>query len=296
MATYITELDVSTDQAEEQHLQSNGFKKININLNQGAGGKTIYLWYKNGPAKPITRVQFTFNDGMASGLIEAGYKKIDKNLNAGTRGDVIYLWYFRGSGEFNTPIVKIDFTTDAEGEANKFKDGWEKSACNLNRHAGGNLIFAWVKREKQTYICNVSATDSYESDDSYYDNGYIRVDENTNRSAGGADVFIWYRQTTDPKRALTDLNISTNDIEYQTLQQQGYTSVSVNLNEKTNGPPVYLWHNNDDSAKPIQAMSLLLNIHAVQVYKKAGVSVIERNLNTGNAGSTEFLCFYRSKA
>ena len=126
-----------------------------------------------------------------------------------------------------------------------------------------------------------------------YKKGYIRVDEDTNRDAGGTYVFIWYRQTTDPKRALTDLNISTNDLEYQSLQQQGYTSVSVNLNEGTGGNQVYLWYKKDGVTKPIQAMSLLLNPAAVAVYEKAGVSVIERNINTGTYGNTEYLCFYQ---
>ncbi|XP_078131437.1 uncharacterized protein LOC144533761 [Sander vitreus] len=292
MATYISELDVSITEAEEQKLQSQGFKKINVNLNQGAGGNVIYLWYKNGSV-PITRVQFAFNDGMSAGLINAGYTMIDKNLNAGAGGDFIYLWYFIGSGEFHTPIVEIDFTTNAESEAAKFKAGWEKSACDLNRHSGGNVIYAWVKREKQTYICDVSATASYGSDHDYYKGGYIRVDEDTNRGAGGAYVFIWYLQTTDPKRALTGLNISTNDLQYQSLQQQGYASVSVNLNEETRGNKVYLWQKKDGVTKPIKAMSLLLNPAAVPVYEKAGVSVIKRNLNAGNNGSIEYQCFYQ---
>ncbi|XP_031151321.1 uncharacterized protein LOC116046981 [Sander lucioperca] len=289
---YISQLDVSINEAEEQELQSQGFKKIYVDLNKGSGGNYIYLWYKKGSV-PITRVQFTFNDDMAVGLIKAGYTKIDKDLNAGAGGDFIYLWYFRGSGEFHTPIVEIDVTTDENSEAGKFTTGWEKSACDLNRNAKGNWIYAWVKREKQTYICDVSATDSYGSDPDYYKAGYIRVDEDTNRGAGGAYVFIWYRQTTDPKRALTDLNISTNDLEFQSLQQQGYTSVSVNLNEGTGGNKVYLWYKKDGVTKPIKAMSLLLNPAAVPVYEKAGIAVIKRNLNTGTDGSTEYLCVYQ---
>lgn len=294
MTTYISHLDVSLDEAEEQKLQSQGFKKINVDLNKGSGGKYIYIWYKNGscPA-PITRVQVTFNNEMAVGLINAGYTKIPKDLNAGAKGDYIYLWYFRGHTEYDTPIVGIDVTTDAESEAQKFGLGWEKLACDLNRKAEGNWIHAWVKREKKTYICDVTATATFGSDADYFQNGYIRVDEDTNRGAGGAYAFVWYRQTTNSQRALGDLTVSTNDSEYQSLQQQNYQSVSVNLNEGTKGNEVYLWYKKHVCNNPIKAVTLLINTAALQAYKKSGVNVIERNLNTGNDGGTEYLCVYQ---
>ncbi|KAI3363627.1 hypothetical protein L3Q82_001254 [Scortum barcoo] len=284
MANYITSLDVSLDEAEEQLLQSKGFSKIDADLNKGAGGKNIYLWYKKESCSaPITRLQVTFNNDMAVGLINAGYTKIDKNLNAGAGGDYIYLWYFSGSGVYDTPIVDIDVTTSAENEAQKFRHGWERVTCDLNRKVGGNWIHVWVKRESQTYICDVSATDSYGSDTDYFQDGYIRMDEDTNRGAGGSFVFIWYRQTTDSKRALTNVQISTNDREYQSLQQQHYHSVSVNLNEGTRGNKVYLWYKKQ-ACNPIKAVTLLVNMAAVDEYEKAGVSVIKKNLNTGTDG------------
>ncbi|XP_074472711.1 uncharacterized protein LOC141756672 [Sebastes fasciatus] len=292
MAKYISQVDVSLDEADEQKLQHQGFNKINVDLNKGVGGKYIYIWYKRGSV-PITKLQFTFTDDMAVGLINAGYTKIPKDLNAGAEGDFIYLWYFRGSGEYNTPIVDIDVTTDLNSEARKFENDWERLACNLNRNSGGNWIHAWVKREKKTYICDVTATDSYGSDHDHFKNGYIRVDEDTNKGAGGSFVFIWYRQTTDSQRALSDLNVSTDNAEYQTLQQQNYMPVSVNLNEGTGGKPVFLWYKKDQVDNPIKAITLLLNIAAVPVYKKAGVTVIERNLSRGTEGSTEYVCFYQ---
>ncbi|KAI3364079.1 hypothetical protein L3Q82_010908 [Scortum barcoo] len=142
------------------------------------------------------------------------------------------------------------------------------------------------------YICDVSATDSYGSYTDYFQDGYIRMDEDTNRDAGGSFVFIWYRQTTDSKRALTDLQISTNDREYQSLQQQHYHSVSVNLNEGTRGNKVYLWYKKQ-RCNPIKAVTLLVNMAAVEEYEKAGVSVIKRNLNTDTDGIPEYVCVYQ---
>ncbi|XP_039638259.1 uncharacterized protein LOC120546991 [Perca fluviatilis] len=287
---YISQLDVSLNEAEMNQLKSQGFKKIDVNLNQGAGGNDIYLWYKNGSV-PITKLQATYSHEMAAGFDKAGYKKIPKDLNAGEVGDSIYLWYFSGSGEYDTPIVEIDVSTDAEREALKFSTGWETLACDLNRNAGGKWIYVWVKREKQTFICDVSATNNFSSNDDYLTAGYIRLDEDTNRGAVGCYVFIWYRQTPDPRRALTDLQISTNDKEYQSFKQQGYTRVVVNLNKGTGGNKVYLWYKKGD--KPIKTTTLLINPAAVPMYKKAGATVIEKNLNTGTKGQIKYLCFHQ---
>ncbi|KAE8287113.1 hypothetical protein D5F01_LYC15077 [Larimichthys crocea] len=293
MAEYITHLDVSIDEAEEKNLQSQGFKKINVDLNKGAGGNYIYLWYKTEQGSaPITRLQVTFTKDMAVGLISAGYTKIDKDLNAGAGGDYIYLWYFKGSTEYDTPIVELDVTADAQSEGLKFKNDWERLACDLNRKAKGNWIHIWMKREKQTYICDITATDSFGLDADYFQQGYIRLDEDTNRGAGGAYVFIWYRQTTNQTNALTDLKVSTNYQEYQSLQQQHYMLVSVDLNQGTGGNQVYLWYKKE-GIHPIKGTTLLVNTDAVPVYERAGVNVITKNLNEGTDGSTEYLCYHQ---
>lgn len=291
MGNYISHLAVSLDETEEQNLQSQGYNKIHVDLNKGARGKYIYIWYKKETSQaPITRIQFTFNDDMSAGLINAGYTKIPKDLNAGAEGDYIYLWYYRGSTEFDTRIVDIDVTTDAGSEAQKFSLGWEKLTCDLNRKAKGDWIHTWVKRAAQTYICDVIATNSFGSDAEYFNRGYIRLDEDTNRDANGAYVFIWYRQTTDSQRALTDLQISTSNSERQALQQQNYQPVSVNLNEGTGGDPVYLWHKRDQWGRPIKAIAVLFNMDAVPAYERSGINVIKKDLNRGNKGSTEYLC------
>ncbi|KAM9339584.1 uncharacterized protein ABDE67_017228 [Symphorus nematophorus] len=292
MSNYITHLGVSLNEADEQMLQSQGFMKIDADLNKGAGGKYIYLWYKHGSAA-ITRLQVTFNEEMAGGLITAGYTKIPKDLNSGAGGDDIYLWYFRGQTEYDIPIVGIDVTTKAEDEAQKFHSGWEKLACDLNRKAGGNWIHIWVKREKQTYIADITAINSYGLDNYYFQKGYIRLDEDTNRGAGGFFVFIWYLQTTDPQHALSDLNVSTDDSECQSLQQQNYHPVSVDLNDGTGGNKVYLWYKKDKINNPIKAITLLLNSAAVEAYEKVSLNVIKRDLNTGNRGRAEYLCVYQ---
>ncbi|KAM9338982.1 uncharacterized protein ABDE67_016694 [Symphorus nematophorus] len=285
MANYITHLDVSFEGANEQRLQSNDFKKINVDLNKEEGGKSIFLWYKKGSGSPgITRVQLTFNKRMEEGMRKAGYVPL-------TITEDITIWFLIGSmDECYTPIVDLDITLGVEGEGQMFCNGWERLACSLNRNAGWSWFHFWVKRELPTYICDVSATDSYGSNYNYFKEGYIRMDEDINRFVGGSDVFIWFRQTTDSKRALNDLKVSTNDLEYQALRQQNYQPVSVDLNQGTGGNKVYLWYKKEGKNKPIRAITLLVNPDAPEVYEKAGASVIRKNLNAGTKGFTEYLC------
>ncbi|KAJ4938869.1 hypothetical protein JOQ06_028335 [Pogonophryne albipinna] len=286
MSTYISELQVSLNAAEELNLKKRGFNIIDGNLNEGTGGNYIRLWYKHGSV-PITKVQVSFNNNMADGLNNAGYTPIKKDLNAGAWGDYLYLWYSQGSGEFDTPIVDISVTTDAANEAEKFAFGWERVACDLNRDANGNLIHLWLKREKKTYICDVTATDSYGSDMDLFEKGYIRVDEDTNRGAGGAYVFIWFRQTTDPEKALKEIQVSINADQHLEFQQQKYKQVSVDLNQGTGGNQVFLWYKK--RSNPLKAIGLLLNKDVVKDDQEAGISVIPKNLNEGNNGCVENL-------
>ncbi|XP_078030191.1 uncharacterized protein LOC144466559 [Epinephelus lanceolatus] len=290
----ITDLSVSINPTDESNLQSQDFRMVNVNLNKRGGGNAIYLWYKQDSGSgAITRVQVSFSNEMSVGLRKAGYIQIDRDLNAGSTRGPVYLWYFRGSGKHHTPIVEIDVTTEAANEAGKFDFGWERVACDLNRGATGDWIHIWLKRENPTYICDVAATDSYGSDTDYLKGGYIRVDEDTNRGApgGGKPVFIWFRQTTDSQGAVNDLKVSTNKTDYLAYQQQQYSSVNINLNEGSSGDKVTLWFKKG-SYNPIQAITLLLNKALIENYRKAGLTVIEEDLNTGNGGWLEYLCYY----
>ncbi|XP_034072020.1 uncharacterized protein LOC117546047 [Gymnodraco acuticeps] len=289
--SYISELDVSLDKNEEKNLKMRGFDVIDGNLNEGAGRCASHLWSKRGPLA-ITKVQVSFNEEMAHGLIKAGYKKINKDLNAGVGGNQLYLWYSQGSGEFDTPIVDINVTTDSADEAKKFGFGWERVTCDLNRGVCGNWIHLWLKREKETYICDVTATDSFGSDIDLFKNGYIRLDEDTNRGARGAYVFIWYRQTTDPEKAVKEIQVSVKADQYLEYQHQDYDPVVVDLKKGTGGNQVFLWYKKEGSS-PMKAIVLLLNKDAFEEYPKAGFKLVKRNLNEGTNGWVEYLCVYQ---
>ncbi|XP_047434385.1 uncharacterized protein LOC125004075 [Mugil cephalus] len=292
MTTYITELAVSLNEAEESQLRKRNFQKIYVNLNQGAGENGIYLWYKTGSSGPITRIQFSFTSAMTKGLNDTGYTMIDKDLNAGTEGDNIYLWFYNGSSEYDVPIVSIDVTlTD---DAQKFKSGWERSACDLKRDAGGKMIYLWVKREKPTYICDITATEGFGGDDEHFKNGFIRVDEDISRGAGGSYVFIWFRLTTDSQKAIRDLQISLNHDQYVNYQNHGYQMVNMDLNQGTGGNQEFLWYKKDPMCgNPVKDFTLIVGSGFIAPFKRAGVVVIDKSVNTGNRSYYDmYLCYY----
>lgn len=187
--------------------------------------------------------------------------------------------------------MNLQVTRDAKEEPALLQDGWERLGCDLNRNAGGNFIYLWVKREKPSYICEITASVDFFSDKCLFELGYTRVDEDTNRGAGGNYVFLWYRRTTDKRKALTALNISTSLQEEAKLQAEGFKKISVNLNKGTSGGDVYAWHKKEGCESQIQAMVLLTNNKAWNEYQKAGISFVEKNLNYGNNGWIIYLAY-----
>lgn len=280
MDKYITNLEVSVNDSQENLLKKQGFTQIDVDVTQGVGANRRYLWYKKTGGEAITRIQLTYNDEMQPGLNSEGYSKIDKDLNP-TNGDAIKLWFFRGTTNYDVKIVDLHVTDNMHDEVQKFSQGWERLACDLTRKNGGKRVYLWMKRETPTYICDVTATDNFEADSVLFQQGYIRMD----RDAGGTYIFIWYRQSADAGLALKDLQISTNDGEFQSFKNQHYDQVSVKLRDGSRGEPVYLWFKRDDRIKDL---AFIVDPATVEEYEKAGVKIINKNLGK----DVEFLCFY----
>ncbi|CAI5682533.1 unnamed protein product [Oreochromis niloticus] len=195
---------------------------------------------------------------------------------------------------YDVPIKKLDVPVQAADEHYKYKLGWERLACDLNRGAGENWIYLWLKRANPTYICDIKATAKFEEDDDNVNDGYIWVHEDTNRGAGGPYIFIWYCQTTDPKDAISELEISSSDIEQKSLQDQGYEIVNQDLNEGTKGKEVFPWYKKDSGSTPIKAVAVLADPAANQVYENDGLKVNPENLNTGNPRAAPvYLCYHK---
>ncbi|XP_029960157.1 uncharacterized protein LOC115397819 [Salarias fasciatus] len=288
----ITQIDVSLNEIEESQLRANGFRKDEVNLNKGAGGNKVHLWYKDEcEGQALTRIQFSYTDDMAKGLSDAGYRKVNKNLNAGTSGANVFLWYYKGDTDADVAIKDLYVSTDAADEAQRVRFGWERLTCDLNHHAGGNWVYLWVEREVPVYIRDVTATSTWKSDVDLFQRGYTRMDDNTNKFVNGDRVYIWYLKTTDQQEAIKDLQVSTSDGEYNNIQQQGHDVVNMDLNKGTGRNQVFLWYKKDGN-RPVKGMGLITQ-RAVKQYKEVGARIKETTQASSPCGSfTLYLYFH----
>ncbi|XP_071256454.1 uncharacterized protein [Salvelinus alpinus] len=289
---YITEIAISTTPERDQQLHDEDFNKMDVNLNKGTSSTTrVYIWFKKGNGKPITRVQFSFSGAMKEDLKKAGFTELPENLNSGTQGDVIQLWYFRGeSPKYDIPIEGLFLTTNENEEAHQLKLGWERLPCSLNRGNPGAFITLWVKRKSQTYICDVAATTSFHEHMNLFKEGYIRLDEDLNRGSGGKPIFFWYRQSTSTGGGITEMNASIKHEQDSILEKRGFTMMDVNLNAGTNGLSVYVWIKKDGSL-PIKALTVTSNPDVIGPYDEVGLILIDKNLNAGNNGMPLYLWY-----
>ncbi|CAN9510742.1 unnamed protein product [Ophioblennius macclurei] len=289
----ITQIAVSLNKTEESQLRAQSFRKDEVNLNKGAGGNEVHLWYKDeSSGQAITRIQFSYTDDMAKGLSDAGYRKIDKDLNAGTSGVSVYLWYYKGTTDADVAIKDLHVSTDALDEAQRVRFGWERLTCDLNQDAGGKWVYLFVARESPVYIQDVTATSTWTSDVDLLERGYTRLDENTNKFVRDGRVYIWYLKTTDEQKAIRDLQVSTSDDEYNNIQQQGFNVVNVDLNKGTGRNQVFLWYRKDGNG-PIRGIGMITD-RAVKPYQEVGAHVMEMT-KVCNCPSiaTLYLTFYR---
>ncbi|XP_015254740.1 PREDICTED: uncharacterized protein LOC107100679 [Cyprinodon variegatus] len=91
----------------------------------------------------------------------------------------------------------------------------------------------------------------------------------------------------------TNLPVSVNQEEEKEYKSLRYDRVPTNLNEGTAGPDVFLWYKKESSKDPIRMITLLVDPAAPRMFKIAKATVINKNLNEGNKGTPEYLCFSR---
>lgn len=283
MGQFVSIIAVSRNKDEEKLLKSEGLTKIDVNLS--ASGDPAYIWYfKAMAAQPITKIEVSWNDKMADSLSKAGFTKV---YHSPIPGSSVYLWFLRGTTNFDIPVTDLDISTNADGEALKIGQGWERVGYNLSG-ANGKWMYLWIKRPEQTYISDVTATDSYGGDADLFKKGYTRIDETTNTiSRNPSTNFLWYRLTTDARSALTDLQISQGE-------KSGYSRVDVNLNGGTPGKAVYLWYKKENGQRPVAVMGLLLNKNAIDTYIDAGIHVSE-NINICNSEEPRYLFVHKQQ-
>jgi hypothetical protein len=120
-----------------------GFKKIDVDLNKGAGGEFMYLCCQQmskvdmeaKSVKPITDVAIVFGENAAA---PAGYTKLGVDLNKSVGGDFIYLCYRRGA--FENAIRGLIIVHGNDGSVMPAKP-YVRIAKDLNKGAGGEWIY-----------------------------------------------------------------------------------------------------------------------------------------------------------
>ena len=119
----------------------NGWKKIDKDLNAGAGGDYLYFAYDKGKEHdPITSVVFV--EGK-NAVAPAGYFKIDTDVNKGAGGEYIYPCFSRNRSQ-GEAITDLDvLIADEQG-------AWPaaprlKVDVDLNKGARGKYIFLTYK-------------------------------------------------------------------------------------------------------------------------------------------------------
>ncbi len=110
-----------------------GYSKINVDLNQGAGGDFIYVCYKKGIGAPITGLAVTLNDGAPPS--DAVYTRINVDLNRGSGGDFIWLWYTED------PACSTIRNIHVQADQGAPPAGYTRIDVDLNHSVGGAFIY-----------------------------------------------------------------------------------------------------------------------------------------------------------
>ncbi|MBB6497796.1 MAC/perforin domain-containing protein [Methanococcus maripaludis] len=117
-----------------------GFKKVDMDLNKGAGGKYIYLCYKEGldTTTPITDIVVLHGKNADA---PNGYTKINVDLNHKAGGKYIYFAYSRQTNK--DPIRSV---VVVKGKNANAPYGYEKIDYDLNKGAGGEYLYLCYSR------------------------------------------------------------------------------------------------------------------------------------------------------
>lgn len=126
-----------------------GYNKVAMDLNQGSGGKFIYLCQKTGNSQTgITDV--TVIDGK-SAICPSGYVKDPTDLNLGAGGNTLYMCK---KTELGQPLLRdVTITSGATAAPS----GYTKIPVDLNKGAGGATMYMWKKPQTIADMCAVGS-------------------------------------------------------------------------------------------------------------------------------------------
>jgi hypothetical protein len=124
------------DNAQSQVNLSDGYSRLLLDLNKGAGGKYVYFEVRSGQTSLISAVAIQHGSSKTQPP-PVGYVQVPTDLNAGAGGEYIYLSYMTGG----SPAIG-GFLVYATSDQNSVPpSGWTSTGIDLNRGAGGAYIY-----------------------------------------------------------------------------------------------------------------------------------------------------------
>jgi hypothetical protein len=127
-----------SDKGIYEKVTPDGWYRVLVDLNRGAGGKFLYLKckpYEPSDGNPISELTILSSD-KDNITTPAGFTKVATDLNKSVGGDFIYLYYKKGPA----PIEGIAVVAAASSEV-QAPERFVKINVDLNKHAGGQFIY-----------------------------------------------------------------------------------------------------------------------------------------------------------
>lgn len=129
-----------------------GWTRMGQDLNEGAGGRFIYLAYKDTTHGPfITDITFVVGDS-SNVATPAGYTRLREDLNEGAGGKFIYLCFARGEG---LPITNLGLGSTSRPLPCSDGPFYMMIPQDLNQGARGRYIYLYVGRYRSRWMENL---------------------------------------------------------------------------------------------------------------------------------------------
>jgi hypothetical protein len=153
-------IDITTIAGDTSDIQpAAGWRRINQDLNQGAGGKFIYLCvqeaYLGHPGPFVTDIAFVVGES-AGVAAPAGFTRLPQDLNQGAGGKFIYLCYRLGQGReaADSPAVIQDIQVASFDSKLPYSDNprYTMIPQDLNEGAGGRYLYLHTARNVANWM------------------------------------------------------------------------------------------------------------------------------------------------
>ena len=121
-----------------------GFVLIDVDLNQGAGGKYIYLAYKTTDSLCEALTGLDLEGGSSNDFsFQPGFDKIDQDLNQGAWGKYVYA--YTTSNTARPPLKEVAVIVGDTRHTYPPDSSWIRINQDANEGAGGKFIYVIYK-------------------------------------------------------------------------------------------------------------------------------------------------------